>query len=377
MEVYLDNSATTPVCAEALEAIQQALHSTWGNPSSLHRVGLKAEHLLNQSRAALAQALGCTPGEITFTSGGTEANNLAMFGATSARRRQGRRIVTSSVEHSSIAESVAELQKRGYEVVYLDVDSTGRVPESELARAINKETILVSLMAVNNEVGTVQPIDAIRRAVRYVGAPALIHCDAVQAFGKLPVHPARMGIDLLTVSSHKIHGPKGAGALYVRKGVKINPIMFGGSQENRLRPGTEAMPVVAGFAAAAEAIPDLTQSLAYVTILRDRLITGLSAMAGVHINSPPDALPYLVNISVPGLPSEIMLNFLTERGVHVSSGSACAKGSKSRVLRAMQLPDALVASALRISLSRHSKWEEIDAFLVALNDAMNTLARKS
>ena len=376
MEAYLDNSATTPVCTEALEAIQQALRHTWGNPSSLHRVGLEAEHMLTQSRAAVAGALGCAPGEITFTSGGTEANNLAMFGATAAKRRQGRRIVTSSVEHSSIAESVAELQNRGYEVVYLNVDSTGRVPEAELARAINKETILVSLMAVNNEVGTVQPIDAIRRAVRYAGAPALIHCDAVQAFGKLPIYPARMGVDLLTVSSHKVHGPKGAGALYVRKGVKINPIMFGGSQENRLRPGTEATPAIAGFAAAAKAIPDLKQSLAYVTALRDRLVAGLSAMDGIHLNSPPNALPYLVNISVPGLPSEVMLNFLTERGVHVSSGSACAKGNKSRVLRAMGLPDALIGSALRISLSRHSKQDEIDAFLIGLNEAVRTLARK-
>ena len=376
MEAYLDNSATTPICAQALKAMQQELSQTWGNPSSLHRVGLQAEHLLNQCRAAVAATMGVAPGEITFTSGGTEANNLAMFGAASARRRRGRRIVTSAVEHSSIAESAAELKSRGYEIVYLNVDSTGRVPESEFARAINKETILVSLMAVNNETGTIQPIDAIRRAVRYAGAPALIHCDAVQAYGKLPIMPARMGVDLLTVSSHKVHGPKGAGALYVRKGVRINPILFGGSQEQKLRPGTEAMPAIVGFAAAAEAIPDLDQSLAYVTNLRERLVTVLTAMEGVELNSPPDALPYLTNISVPGLPSEVMLNFLSERGIYVSSGSACAKGKKSRVLRAMGLSDAMIASALRISLSRYTSWEEIDALLYALGEAMRTLARK-
>ena len=375
MEAYLDNSATTPVCAQAVQAMQQAINITWGNPSSLHRVGLMAEHLLNQSRAAVAASLSCTPGEITFTSGGTEANNLAVLGTAAARARQGRRIVTSSVEHSSIAESCAELAKRGYDVVYLGVDNTGRVKEDELAAAINHETILVSLMAVNNEVGTVQPIDAIRRAVRQAQAPALIHCDAVQAFGKLPVHPQHLGVDLLTVSSHKIHGPKGAGALYIRNGVKIQPILYGGSQEKRLRPGTEAMPAVAGFAAAAAAFLDHTQSLDYVTSLRDRLISGLQAMPGVYINSPPDALPYLTNISVPGIPSEVMINFLTERNVHVSSGSACAKGAKSRVLQAMHLPDSYITSALRISLSRLTNWEEIDAFLYALAEAVVTLLR--
>ena len=375
MEAYLDNSATTPLCAEAQKSMQEALHKNWGNPSSLHRVGLDAEHLLNQSRAAIAATLACSPGEITFTSGGTEANNLAIFGAATARRRQGRRIVTSAIEHSSVAESAAELQNRGYEVVCLGVDPAGRVPESELARTINKETILVSLMAVNNETGTAQPIDAIRRTVRYAGAPALIHCDAVQAFGKVPVYPARLGCDLLTVSSHKVHGPKGAGALYIRKGVRVNPILFGGTQEQSLRPGTESLPAIAGFAAAAKAIPDHKQTLAYVKNLRDRLLDGLVAMDGVELNSPADALPHITNLSVPGLPSEAMLNFLSARGVHVSSGSACAKGKKSRVLRAMNLPDNRIASALRVSLSRYTTWEEIDAFLSGLREAMNQLTR--
>lgn len=376
MEAYLDNSATTPVCTEAVQAVLQELNIIWGNPSSLHRVGLQAEHLLNQSRVAVAAGLSCLPDEIIFTSGGTEANNLAVFGAAAARARQGCRIITSSVEHSSIAESCAELANRGYDVVYLGVDHTGRVKEEDLAAAINNKTILVSLMAVNNEVGTVQPIDVIRRMVRQAGAPALIHCDAVQAFGKLPMQPQQLGVDLLTVSSHKIHGPKGAGALYIRNGVKISPILYGGTQEKRLRPGTESMPTVAGFAAAVSAIPDHTQSFNHVTSLRDRLVAGLQTMPGVFINSPPDALPYLTNISVPGLPSEVMINFLTERNVHVSSGSACAKGAKSRVLQAMGLPDSYVTSALRISLSRLNTWNEIDAFLYALSEAMATLLRR-
>ncbi|MCL1951348.1 MAG: cysteine desulfurase [Oscillospiraceae bacterium] len=376
MEAYLDNSATTPLCAEAAEAMQDAVGRFWGNPSSLHRPGLEAERLLARCRADVAASLHCGPGEVTFTSGGTESNNLALFGAAAALRRRGRRIVTSAVEHSSIAESAAELQSRGYDVAYLGVDGQGRVSEQELLRLVTGDTILVSLMAVNNEVGTLQPIDAVRRALRRANAPALVHCDAVQAYGKLPVNPQRLGVDLLTVSSHKIHGPKGAGALYVRKGVRISPILFGGSQEQKLRPGTEAMPAIAGFAAAARAIPDLQQSLQYATTLRDRLVLALSTMEGVKLNSPPDALPYLTNISLPGLQSETMLNFLSERGVYVSPGSACAKGKKSRVLRAMGLPEADIAGALRISLSRYTTWEEIDAFLFALNEARMTLARK-
>jgi len=376
MEAYLDNSATTPLCPEAAGAIQEAIARFWGNPSSLHGLGLEAERLLARCRADVAASLRCGPAEITFTSGGTESNNLALFGAAAAMRRRGRRVVTSAVEHSSVAESAAELQSRGFDVAYLGVDSQGRVSEQELQRLITGDTILVSLMAVNNEVGAVQPVDAIRRALRLVNSPALIHCDAVQAYGKLPVNPQRLGVDLLTVSSHKIHGPKGAGALYVRRGVRINPILYGGSQEHKLRPGTEAVPAIAGFAAAARAIPDPQQTLPHVIGLRDRLVRGLTSMEGVKLNSPPDALPYLTNISLPGLQSETMLNFLSERGVYVSSGSACAKGRKSRVLRAMGLSDPDVSGALRISLSRYTTAEEIDAFLAALDEARVGLARK-
>ncbi|MCL2105486.1 MAG: cysteine desulfurase [Oscillospiraceae bacterium] len=376
MEAYLDNSATTPPCPEAIAAMREALTTVWGNPSSLHWAGLNAERLLAQSRESLAELFGCEPAEVTFTSGGTESNNLAIFGAANALRRRGRRVVTSAVEHSSIAESVKELASRGFEVVYLSVDRGGRVSEQELMQAINAETILVSLMAVNNEVGSLQPVEVIRRVVQYHRAPALIHCDAVQAFGKLPMQPARLGVDLMTVSSHKIHGPKGAGALYVRRGVKLNPLVYGGSQENRLRPGTEGMPAIAGFSAAVRALPNPMAIMDYVSSLRDRLVAGAASMEGVKLNSPPDALPYLTNLSVPGLQSETMLNFLSERGICVSSGSACAKGKKSRVLRAMGLGDADIAGALRISLSRFTTWEEIDAFLYALNEARLTLARK-
>jgi cysteine desulfurase len=376
VEAYLDNSATTPPCPEAIAAMQEELARLWGNPSSLHRMGLEAEHLLERARACVATSLGCEPAEVVFTSGGTESNNLALFGAALAQRRRGKRIVTSAVEHSSVAESAKELAARGFEVIYLGVDRSGRVSEQELLRAINRETILVSLMAVNNEVGTLQPVEAIRQAVRLQKAPALIHCDAVQAFGKLPVQPGRMGVDLLTVSSHKVHGPKGVGALFTRRGIRLAPLLFGGAQENKLRPGTQAMPAIAGFAAAVNALPELQQSLEYVSSLRERLVRGLRSMEGVKLNSPPDALPYLTNCSLPGLQSESLLNFLSERGVCVSSGSACTKGKKSRVLRAMGLSDADISGALRVSLSRFTTWEEIDAFLCALNEARQSLARK-
>ena len=376
VEAYLDNSATTPPCKEAIDAMQEALGHLWGNPSSMHRYGLEAERLVSGCRAAVAGRLGCDPGEVHFTSGGTESNNLALFGAANAQRRRGRRIVTSAVEHSSVAEAAKELASRGFEVVFLKVDRTGRVPEAELAQAINRETILVSLMAVNNEVGTLQPVEAMRRLVQAKQAPALVHVDAVQAFGKLPVQPARMGADLLTVSSHKIHGPKGVGALYVRRGVRLLPLLYGGSQEGRLRPGTEPVPAIAGFAAAAQALPDPAQGLAYAGSLRDRLLQGLQGIEGVRVNSPPDALPYVINLSVPGLQSETMLNFLSARGVYVSSGSACSKGQKSRVLKAMGLGEPEIAGALRVSLSRFTTWEEIDAFLYGLNEACLTLARR-
>ena len=375
MEAYLDNSATTPPCLEAIAAMKNELEHCWGNPSSLHSVGLKAEQLLDQCRQTVARSINCRPAELVFTSGGTESNNLALLGAATAQTRRGRRIVTSAVEHSSIAESAQGLEKRGFEVVYMDVDSTGRVPEEELMRLINRDTILVSLMAVNNETGTIQPVEAIRRAVRHHQSPAVIHCDAVQSYGKLPIDPRKLGVDLLTVSAHKVHGPKGAGALYIRQGVRVLPILYGGTQEHKLRPGTEAMPAIAGFAAAAAAIPDYNATLSYVSSLREHLVNGLRSISGVQLNSPADSLPYLTNLSVPGLQSETMLNYLSARGVYVSSGSACGKGRKSPVLQAMGLSDAEVSGALRISLSRFSTQEEIDLLLTTLAEACRILAR--
>ncbi|MBO5409699.1 MAG: cysteine desulfurase, partial [Clostridia bacterium] len=306
-------------------------------------------------------------------SGGTESNNLAVRGAAYQLRRMGKRIVSTSVEHPSVDETLSQLEAEGFEVIKLKVDSYGRINEKDLYAAVNANTILVTMMLVNNEVGTVMPVEAAKRAVLMARSPALIHCDAVQAFGKMPIKPAAMGVDLMTVSSHKIHGPKGVGALYIRKGVKIKPMTFGGAQEMKIRPGTEAMPAIAGFAAAANALPDPGKELEHIAALRGYMVEKLVALGDVVLNSPPDALPYVTNVSVLGIKSEPMLNFLSERGISVSSGSACSKGKKSHVLTQMNLDRRRLDSPLRISFSRYTTMQEIDALVAGIADAKKVI----
>lgn len=375
MTAYLDNSATTPVCGEAVDAMKTAVTELWGNPSSLHQKGIEADEMLENARSNIARRLFCRDDEVYFTSGGTESNNLAVQGAAHAMRRRGRRIVTTSVEHPSIEETVKHLESEGFEVIRLGVDRKGRISEHELFDAVTPDTVLVSIMAVNNETGTVQPVEAARTAVTRAKSPALIHCDAVQAFGKLPLKPAAMGVDLMTVSSHKIHGPKGVGALYVKKGVRLSPIVFGGLQEEKLRPGTQPMPAIAGFGAAAAAMPNLTAQLKKVTELRDYMCERLLSLGGVVINSPEDALPYVTNISVLGINSEPMLNFLSSRGVYVSSGSACSKGHQSSVLKNMGLSDEVRKSPLRISFSRFTTKEEIDMLIDGISAGQKAIRK--
>ena len=379
MECYLDNSATTPVCDEAAAAVTDALLYNWGNPSSLYRKGMDAEAVLENAREQVARRLSCRADEIVFTSGGTESNNIAVLGTANAMRRYGRRVVISAVEHSSVEESARQLEAMGFDVVRLPVGADGKVSVQTLQRFITRDTVLVSVMAVNNEVGTIEPIGDIRRIVRAVGSPAVVHCDAVQAFGKLPeLKPSAMGADLMSISSHKIHGPKGAGALYVRGGyraggaVRINARTFGGLQEKTLRPGTEPVPAIAGFGAATKALPDVRRSFAHAEALRAHLLEGLDAIGGIAVNSPSDALPYIVNIST-GVNSEPMMSFLSRREIYVSSGSACAKGHKSHVLRSMGLSDSRISSALRISFSHYTTHEEIDVFLEALEEGKRTI----
>lgn len=373
MEAYFDNSATTAPCCEAVKAVTDAMTVCWGNPSSLHRSGNVAKELLDSSKESIAKTLSCSPEEIIFTSGGTESNNLAVMGAAYQMRRMGRRIVSTAVEHSSIDETLDKLADEGFEVIKLKVDSYGRINERELYAAVNSNTILITMMLVNNEVGTIMPVQAAKRAAMMARSPALIHCDAVQAFGKMPVKPATLGVDLMTVSSHKIHGPKGVGALYIRKGVKIKPRTFGGEQEKKIRPGTEAMPAIAGFAAAARALPDPQRELEHIRMLRDYMVEKLTELDDVIINSPSDALPYVTNVSVLGIKSEPMLNFLSERGICVSSGSACSKGKKSHVLMQMGLDRRRLDSPIRISFSRYTTIQEVDALIQGIAEGKKVI----
>lgn len=375
MYAYLDNSATTKVCEKAKKNMIDALESCWGNPSSLHEKGIEADNLLLKAREAVAKTLSCEKEEIFFTSGGTEGNNLAVFGAAYANKRKGNRVITSAVEHPSVQKAFDRLEKEGFEVIRIGTDSKGRLDFAALSDAINEKTVLVSIMAVNNEVGAVQPIGEIAALIKRKKSPALFHIDAVQAFGKIPLNVKKLGADLMTVSSHKIHGPKGVGALFVKKGTKLTPVAVGGGQERDIRPGTEPMPAIAGFMGAVEELT-VKASLEKITLLRDSFTKKLTEREGVVINSPDDSLPYIVNISLPGYRSETLLNFLSDCGIYVSSGSACAKGHKSHVLTAMKLPDGLIDSSLRISLSRFTTEEELDYFLIMLDKAMKAIMKK-
>ncbi len=374
-EVYLDNSATTMVCEQAAHKVMEMMTSNYGNPSSLHSKGFEAQKEMEKARNNIARLLGCEHEEIFFTSGGTESNNTAVFGAAEALKRRGNRIVTTAFEHSSVIEAMQQLEKRGFEVVYLKAGKSGIIDLEELKEAVNSKTILVSIMAVNNETGAMQPIDKLRRIIDKAGSPALLHTDAVQAFGKIPLKPKKYGIDLLSASSHKIHGPKGAGALYIRKGARILPLHFGGEQEKKLRPGTEPLPAICGMGEAVEQLPDMAEEMKYIRELNLRLRNSLADIENVHINSDSEGLPYILNFSVRGIRSETMLHYLAQKGIYVSSGSACAKGKKSHVLSAMGLSPALIDSAVRVSFSRYNTPEDIDILTKEIINANNTLAR--
>ena len=375
MEIYLDNSATTKVCREATDAMMKMLTENYGNPSSLHSKGIEASKSLENARQNLADALSCSKDEIFFTTSGTTANNTAIFGAVNANRRKGNRIITTSLEHPSVSECMKKLEDQGFEIIRLRPDMHGAFSPIELMNAINSKTVLVSIMAVNNEIGTINPINQIKTALKRASSDALIHVDAVQAFGKIPLNPGKAGIDLMTVSSHKIHGPKGAGALYIRKGVKIQPHVVGGGQEKSIFSGTEAMPAIVGFGAAVKSLPNITQELAETKATRDYFVREVTKIGGVHINSPDDALPYIINLSVLGVPSQTIVNSLSEQGIYVSAGSACKKGHRSEVLTAIGLDPKRIDSAIRISLSRYTTKHDLDEVVKALDKIVMRIRR--
>ncbi len=376
MECYFDNSATTKPLPEVVDAMVYALTENYGNPSSLHIKGDEAKRALDSARAKVAKAISANPNEIYFTSGGTESNNIAIFGTAQALKRRGNRIVTTDIEHPSVSEPIRALEEQGFEVVRLHADENGVVSESEINSAVNDKTILVSIMLVNNEVGSIQPVAAAVKAVRRANAPAQVHCDAVQAFGKMPINVRELGVDLISVSAHKVHGPKGQGALYVRKGTRLSPHVLGGGQEDNVRSGTHPMPGILGLAAAVESMGNIAESYEYVAGLRDELLADVTDMDNLLVNSPDNALPYILNVSLVGIPSEVLRNYLSDRGVYVSTGSACSKGHRSRVLTGMNLDPRRIDSAIRISFSRFNTKEEIQYLANCLKDANKILKKK-
>lgn len=377
MECYLDNSATTAVTPEVAALAARIMTEQYGNPSSLHRRGFWAERALTEARGQVAAVLRCRPEEIIFTSGGTESNNLALLGAARAARRRGSRIVTTAVEHHSVLAVCRQLESEGFEVAYVSPDAGGVITPESFAAACDEKTVLASCMMVNSETGALHDIPAIAAACRRKNPGILFHADCVQAFGRLEIAPARWGVQLVSVSGHKIHAPKGVGALYVAKGVRLLPPLYGSGQERGLRPGTENLPGICAMGLAAERMnARRAENAAHFTALRQKLITNLSQSPAVCINSPEAAAPYIINLSVEGIRSEIMIHYLEQFEIYVSSGSACAKGERSHVLTAMGLPEDHIDSAIRVSMTDTTAEEEIDEFCRRLLQGAATLAKR-
>ena len=375
--IYLDNAATTSVCPEAVAAAVDAMTKTYGNPSSLHKLGFAAERLLQQAREILADALSARPDEIYFTPGGTYSINMALLGAARARKNKGKHIISTEIEHDAAQNTLNQLAAEGFTVTKIAPDENGRIPVSAVRDALRDDTILVSVMLANNVTGRLQPVAEIADAIQSAGSQALLHTDAVQAFLKVPVSVAELGVDLLSVSSHKIHGPKGAGALYVKKGVRLAPIVFGGGQEKGLAPGTEGMPAIAGFAAAVSAMGPLYREKAkeIEEIKRYGLALLKEKCPNLCVLSDGD-VPGVFTVSLPGYQSETLVHFLAEEGIYVSAGSACGKGKPSKALLSMGIAREKVISAIRISLSAENTKEHMEILAEALAKAQKVLAHR-
>lgn len=373
MEHYLDNSATTKVCPEAAQAALRAMTEVYGNPSSTHTVGREAKKLLDSSRAQTAAALGCAAGELVFTSCGSESDNWAILGGAEAMKRRGKHIISSAVEHDAVRKSLDELESRGFEVTRLRPDETGAIPADAVTDALRPDTILVSLMLVNNETGAITDISAVSKALKRAGSQALLHTDAVQAFMKLPFSAKTLGADMISVSGHKIHAPKGIGALYIKNGLRLKPFILGGGQEAGRRAGTEAMPQIAAFAAACQAAGDVKANAAHMAALKQLAVDRLKE-ALPEIRFIGGGAPHILSLSLPGWRSEVLMNFLEAREIYVSKSSACKKGGRSHVLEAIGLDAKTIDGAIRVGLSRFSTEEDVLALCQGLKDARDTLA---
>ncbi len=376
MEIYLDNGATTRVCPEAAEAALKVMLEDYGNPSSTHRKGREAKAVLERARAQIMAALGARDGELAFTSGGSESDNWAILEGAEARRRVGRHILSSDAEHDAVKKTLEAARQRGWEVTLLPPGADGAVSPEAVREALRPDTALVSLMLVNNETGAITDIPGVRRVMKEAGSRALLHTDAVQGFLKVPFTAPSLGADLISLSGHKIHAPKGVGALYLAKGVRLSPLLFGGGQENGLRSGTEALPQIAAFGAAAEVgRREAAAAQQRMAALRQRCIDRVLSEAEDAVVIGGGA-PHVLCLSLPGYRSEVLMNYLEAREIYVSKGSACKRGRRSHVLEAMGLPAGVIDGAIRVSLSRFTTEQEIDAFAEALLEARRTL-RKS
>lgn len=379
--VYLDHAATSPLRAEVLAVLERALREEGGNPSSLHRIGLRAEAALREARERIARALQCEPGEIVFTSGGTESNNLAIQGFARERRRQGRHLVTCQVEHSSVMEVFRALEREGFEVDYLPVGPDGRVDPGAVARAIREDTVLVSIQRVNNEVGALQPVEAIARHLATLPRPPRLHVDAVQALGRVPLPLKAWGVDAASFSAHKVGGPKGVGVLYLRKGVPLEPLMYGGGQEAGLRPGTENVPGIVAMAEAIDlAVREQPQVAARMRQLQNYLVAKIrEAVPGAQLLGPAEEghrAPHIIALAFPGFRGEVVLHALEARDVYVSTGSACSskRARGSRVLQAMGVPETVREGMVRLSLGPGHTEKDMDVAAAAFADAVAELA---
>lgn len=382
MEAYLDNAATTRVFPEVREMMVHVMEEDFGNPSSKHTKGITAENYIKEAKETICTQLKCKPKEIIFTSGGTESNNMAFIGTAIANRRAGKHVITTRIEHASVHEPMAYLEEMGYDVTYLPVDSTGRVSVEELENAIREDTFLISIMYVNNEVGSVQPIEQIGQMLKKKHPQILFHVDAIQAFGKYKIVPKKLGVDMMSVSGHKIHGPKGSGFLYVNEKVKIRPILFGGGQQDGMRSGTENVPAIAGLGVAVKEIyTGHLEKRAKLYELKKRLIAGLQDVDGVTINALIEPIeetaPHIVSVSFANTRSEVMLHALAQKGVFVSSGSACSSNHPelSGTLQAIGVKSELLDSTLRFSFSVMTTSEEIDYAIAVVKEVLPVLRK--
>ena len=365
--IYFDNSATTRPCKEAVEAMTLAMTQNWANPSALYGFGIDAAKELRVSRQQVAAAMGAEPDRVFFTSGGTEADNWAIFGTVKRLGKRGKHIITTAIEHHAVLNCMKELESQGYEVTYLQPDSMGCVTAQQLKAALRPDTILVSIMMVNNEVGSVMPIAQMTKLTHKLCPNAIFHTDAVQGFLKIPFSAKMLGADLISVSSHKIHGPKGAGALYISPKLKsFPPMIYGGGQESGYRSGTEGTPAIAGFAAACAACAaTVTADIAHESALLAKLVEKISSLEQIQINGAHQA-PHILSLSIPGVPTQNTINILQDHGICVSAGSACAKGHRSHTLTAMNLSPQVMDSSFRVSLSRETTEEDLDALVAGI-----------